>query len=421
MKMSKLAIRTSKERGQEEALSQEILLQSSQLKRHSAGIYSMGHMLVKARNNLITLLRKKMSEVDCVEISLAALQPAKLWQESGRWSIYKDSRQMFTMQDRNDAWFCLGPTHEEMVVDYLRNILVSYRDLPVNVFQISMKYRDEIRTRGGLLRSKEFMMADGYSLHASHEDMAEEYLRMKRVYHEFFAELGLVTLPVKAVNAEMGGRVSEEFMVIADIGEDKLLYDSETKLALNVEVLELPQEMENLRRQYPNLSFERLERKSCIEVGHIFQLGTYYSKSMEACFVDADGKKKPYFMGCYGIGINRTLATCLEMNCDKYGLVWPKAIAPYSAIIIYTNENRDAAVAYYEALCKKGIEVLLEDREIRFGEKLKDAKLLGIPYLLIFGKNYASGKIEVEERVSGKKLFLSYKELVCLLKDELLS
>ncbi|MBP3285252.1 MAG: hypothetical protein J6M02_07135 [Clostridia bacterium] len=416
MKMSKLAIRTSKVRGQEEALSQEILFQSSLLKRHSAGIYSMGPLLVKSRNKLIELLREKLSDADCVEISLSSLQPARLWQESGRWNVYKDSRQMFTLQDRNDTWYCLGPTHEEMVVDFLRNILVSYRDLPVNVFQISMKYRDEIRTHGGLLRSKEFMMADGYSFHTSFEDMAEEYLKMRKAYSEFFATLGLATVPVKAVNAEMGGRVSEEFMVICDIGEDKLLYDEATGLGWNMEVLEIPQERDALRKRYPDLCFETLRRRSCIEVGHIFQLGTYYSQGMNACFIDRDGKKKPYFMGCYGIGINRTLATCLEMNCDEKGLVWPEKIAPYSAVMVYAEEKRAEAFACYEALRKRGAEVLLDDRAMRFGEKLKDAKLLGVPYLVILGKKAPEGTMEVEKRVNGEKCFLSFEKLADLLK-----
>jgi len=170
--------------------------------------------------------------------------------------------------------------------------------------------------------------------------------------------------------------------------------------------------MEVLKERYPRLRFERLQRKSCIEVGHIFRLGTYYSERMNVSFVDADGVRKPYFMGCYGIGINRTLATCLEMNCDEQGLIWPKRIAPYSVIVVYCEEREEEAVHCYEILKWSGISVLLEDRKIRFGEKIKDAKLLGIPYLVIFGKNTAEGTAEVEERVNGRKESMDVTDLV---------
>ena len=416
MKMSKLAIRTSKTRGMEETISQEILFQSGLIKRHSAGLYSMGHLLVKAQNKMEALLRDKLTEAECAEFSFSTLQPEQLWKESGRWDLYKESRQMFTLSDRKGNAYCLGPTHEEVVVDYLRNILVSYKNLPVNVFQISKKYRDEIRTRGGLMRSKEFLMADGYSFHANAEDMMEEYLKMKNVYMAFFAELGLLALPVKAANAEMGGRVSEEFMVICDVGENKLLYDKVYNMGLNAELLENPHMMEDLRGNYPELVFEKLEKKPCVEVGHIFQLGTHYSEKMCAYFTDVVGKKVPYFMGCYGIGLSRSLATCLELNCDKDGLNWPEKIAPYLAVIVSVEEREEEALRVYELLRKNRVEVLLEDRPLRFAEKLKDARLLGIPYLLILGKNGMRGKVELEKRKNGKKIEMDVESIIRYLR-----
>lgn len=414
MRMSKMGVKTRRERGNEEALSQEILLQSTQLKRHSSGIYGLGNLLVRARNKVIDIVRKNLEAYDCAEVSLPVIQPRFLWDASHRWDTYANSRLMFTFTGRNDNWYCLAPTGEEIVFDFIKDNILSYKDLPINIFQIGLKYRDEIRIHGGLMRSKEFMMKDGYSFHVSQDDMIREYMSMRECYSKIFEEMNLKVTPVKAVSAEMGGKVSEEFMCFSDIGEDTVLVDDVHGIALNVEVIEHPEMIAELKQTYPSFDETNLRKVHCIELGHIFQLGKFYSESMGGFFTNANGQKEPFYMGCYGIGINRTLGAICEVNCDDAGLVWPISIAPYKCAIIYVDGLAEDAESIYELLKANGVEVIIDDRcSLSFGAKLKDAKLLGFPYAIIIGKKYKETKeIEIERRIDGGKLFIEEKEIV---------
>lgn len=417
MRMSKLGIKTRKERGNEETLSQEILLQSTQLKRHSSGIYGMGTLLVKARNNIIDVVRKNLNKYECAEVSLPIVQPRILWDESGRWDTYSKSKTMFTFQGRNEEWYCLAPTGEEIVFDFIKNNIKSYKDLPINIYQIGLKFRDELRIHGGLMRSKEFMMKDGYSFHASSEDMVREYARMRECYKQIFKELGLKVTPVKAVSAEMGGKVSEEFMCFCDIGEDKALTNEDKSIALNTEILDYPDLIEDFKKANPTIDFHKLTESRCIELGHIFQLGTFYSQKMGGYFTDANGKNQPLYMGCYGIGINRTLGAICEVNCDNDGLCWPVSIAPFKCDIVYLNDKKDFAEEIYNKITQAGIDCVIDDREtVTFGSKIKDAKLLGFPYLIIIGKNCNNNEIEIEVRKTNEKLFVNCEQLISTLK-----
>ena len=417
MLMSKMGIKTRHHRGQDEALSQEILFQSTQLKRHAAGIYGMGNLLVRARNKIMEIIRKNLENYECSEVSLPIIQPKNIWEASGRWSTYADSKQMFTFEGRNGE-YCIAPTGEEIVLDFIRENIVSYKDLPINIFQIGNKYRDEIRVRGGLLRSKEFLMKDGYSFHANKEDMVREYNSMKECYMKIFSDLGLNAIPVKAVSADMGGKVSEEFMCPSPIGEDKVLMDEKSGIALNTEVLEYPEMLEEIKQDNPEFRTDNLKEVPCIELGHIFQLGRFYSENMNGYFVNASGKKEPYFMGCYGIGVNRTLGAICENNCDEEGLIWPKSVAPYKCVIISTPENSDDSEKLYADIKSKNIDVVLDDRADTLGSKIKDAKLLGFPYMIIMGKKYSKEHLlEVEARKTREKSFLNLNELINLISD----
>ena len=417
MRMSKMGIKTRHHRGNDEALSQEILFQSTQLKRHAAGIYGLGNLLVRARNNIMNVIRKNLENYDCSEVSLPVIQPKSIWEASGRWSTYAENKQMFTFEGRNGE-YCLAPTGEEIVLDFIRENIASYKDLPVNIFQIGNKYRDEIRVRGGLLRSKEFLMKDGYSFHASKEDMVIEYNCMRECYMKIFSELGLNAISVKAVSADMGGKVSEEFMCPSPVGEDKVLMDENTGIALNTEVLDYPEMLEEIKQDNPEFDINNLKEVSCIELGHIFQLGKFYSENMNGYFVNAQGKKESYYMGCYGIGVNRTLGAICENNCDEEGLVWPESVAPYQCVIISTPENINDAEKLYSEMKLKNIDVVLDDRGASFGSKIKDAKLLGFPYMIIVGKKYIQEKLfEVEVRRTSEKLFLNFEKLISLIKN----
>lgn len=416
MKMSKIGIKTRHHRGSDEALSQEILFQSTQLKRHAAGIYGLGNLLVRARNNIINIIRYHLESYECAEVSLPIIQPKSLWESSGRWNVYADSKQMFTFSGRNGD-YCLAPTGEEIVLDFIRENIVSYKDLPVNIFQIGNKYRDEIRVRGGLLRSKEFIMKDGYSFHAGEEDMVREYNSMRECYMKIFSDLGLDVIAVKAISAEMGGKVSEEFMCISDIGEDKVLMDSENNIALNTEVLEHPDILNDIKESNPNFDLDNLKEVACIELGHIFQLGKFYSESMNGYYTNSEGKKEAYHMGCYGIGVNRTLGAICENNCDENGLIWPESIAPYKCVIVPAAEFIKESEKLYSVLKDNNIDVVWDDRDITFGSKIKDAKLLGFPYMVIVGKKYAENNMfEMENRKTSEKHFLNADELISFLK-----
>lgn len=415
MKLSRTCVKFNKFRGSDEFISQEILFQCSQLKRHAAGIYGLGHFLLKARNKLIEILRNNLEAFGCAEISLPVLQPKALWQASGRFKTFTSNNQMFTFKGRNGVC-CLAPTGEEIVLDFVKNSVVSYKDLPINVFQIGNKYRDEVRVRGGLLRSKEFLMKDGYSFHASFEDMVREYGLMKQCYKKIFADLSLEVVIVKAVNNEMGGKISEEFMTISRTGEDKILIDKKSQIALNVEVVENENLLKNLSSEFENFSIDDFEEINCIELAHIFQLGTFYSEKMDGLFTDFDGLKKPYFMGCYGIGVNRVLGAVCEVNCDEEGLKWPRALAPYKAAIIYLPKLKNEADKVYKNLLENKVEVVLFDSYDSFGSQMKNAKLLGFPNVIILGKHFIEhAELEIEIRSNSEKVFLDVENLVSFL------
>lgn len=412
-----MGIKTRHFKSEEEAIYQEILFQASQLKRHAAGIYGLGNFLIKARNKIVEIIRKNLEDFGSCEISLPVLQPKFLWEESGRWETYCSSGVMFNFSGRNGE-YCLAPTGEEVVVDFAKQNIVSYKDLPINIFQIGNKYRDELRVRGGLLRSKEFLMKDAYSFHASFDDMVLEYESMKKCYFKIFSDLNLDVVAVKAISGDIGGKVSEEFMCFSEIGEDKIYINKDKTLALNQEVLENQAALEELKKVYPNLDINSLEKKNCLELGHIFQLGQLYSKKMDGFFVDETGEKKPYYMGCYGIGINRVLGAICELNRDEQGLIWPKSVAPYQCVIIYNNENQNSAEELYLKLKQNGVEVVIFDKEATFGSKIKDSKLLGFRYIIILGGKFSeSGLFEVEKRVDSTKLFLKDDELIKFLKE----
>lgn len=342
------------------------------------------------------------------------LQPKALWESSGRWEKYNQSGQMFYC-DMPNGTYCMAPTAEEAMLDFVQSMVRSYKDLPINVYQIGAKFRNELRSRGGLLRSKEFTMMDAYSFHASQEDLAREYEHMRNAYLDIFQQLGLNVIPVKALNGDMGGNYSEEFMCLSESGEDTILVNADHTLAFNSELLELENASEYLEKNYGiKADLSSFHEEHCIELGHIFQLGQKYSESMGATFANAENKNVPFYMGCYGIGVSRTLAAICENFCDKDGLCWPLNIAPYKVHIIYADKEKESdATDLYNYLLWNGVEVVLDDRSLTFGSKIKDWKLFGIPYVVIVGKSYTGdGYFEVEERSTGTKHRLHHTEIL---------
>ena len=404
---------------------QDILLQTGQLVQYGTGLYAYNNIPLLVRRNVEKIIVEKLNNHGCIEVLLPTLQPEKLWKDSGRYSHYVDDGTMFTIQT-DKGGFCLAPTAEEAMVEFAREKLKSYKNLPVTFYQIGEKYRNEIRARGYLLRGKTFPMMDAYSFNSSEEDLAKTYDNIREAYLEIFNELGLEVLPVVADNGAMGGKKSEEFMLLSPIGEDTILYDEKTKTALNTEILERENYEEYLREEYNITDISKLEKRKAIELGHIFQLGTKYSETMNGTYIDREGKQSLYYMGCYGIGVSRTVATIYEESVLKndngkvQGFVLPESVAPYKLQIIPKMDNEEKvkeAEELYKKLSENNIESILDDRKIdSIGAKIKDCKVLGTPYMAILGDKVENGKVELENVKTGEKEIINIEELINKLK-----
>lgn len=400
---------------------QDMLIQTGQLEQFSSGIYAYGHIPYLVKKNIDSVIVNVLSKYGCSELSLPLLQPENIWKESGRLDKYIADDVMFRcMTDKGN--FCLAPTAEEAVVSYAKNRLFSYKQLPVTYFQIGPKFRNELRARGYLLRGKTFDMMDAYSFGKNQEDLDNEYNRMKRAYLEIFETLGLKAQPVGADSGNIGGSKSEEFMCISDIGEDNILFDEKTGIAFNSELLDKEDAKEYLGKTYGIKDLENLKTRKAVELGHIFQLGDKYAKTMNATYVDENGKQQYYVMGCYGIGVSRTLAMIYEKsiirgkNNEFNGISLPLNIAPYSVYIIPKlddNEKTNKSTEVYQLLLEKCIPVLYDDRtELSIGAKIKDSKITGTPYVVVFGRTLDQGYVEVENNSTGEKLNMTIDEFI---------
>lgn len=423
MKLSQSGIGTMRINNLDEMYpAQDILLQSGQLVQYGTGIYGYSNILMLVKRNLEKIIEEELNKVGCIEVQLPTLQPESIWKLSGRYEKYIEEGVMLTVES-DKGNFCLAPTAEEAVVEFAREKLKSYKHIPVTYYQIGEKYRNEIRTRGYLLRGKSFLMMDAYSFDATPEGLDTSYNKVRNAYLNIAKRVGLNIIPVVADNGSMGGKKSEEFMLISPIGEDTILYDEETGTALNTEILEREDYKEYLSNEYGITDISKLKETKSIEIGHIFQLGTKYSESMKAGFIDNDGKEKPYYMGCYGIGVTRLLAAIYEKSIIKdengkvVGISLPKEIAPYKLQIIAKLENEEKAKEankLYEMLEGKAI---LDDRTaVSIGAKIKDCKILGSPYMAILGDKVENGKVELENTLTGEKQIVTLEEAVNIVK-----
>ena len=399
---------------------QDILLQTGQVEQYTSGIYAFGHIPYLVKKNIDSIICRVLTKYGCSELSLPILQPEKIWIDSGRLSHYVDGGVMFRSLNKNGN-FCLAPTAEEAVVAYAKSRLTSYKQLPVTYFQIGPKFRNEIRTRGYLLRGKSFDMMDAYSFGRDYNDLDVQYEKMKKAYMEIFNELGLDVQPVGADNGDFGGKKSEEFMCISNIGEDTILFDTVTGQAFNQELLERPDHKQYLLDVYGVKDTDSLTTKRAVELGHIFQLGDKYSKAMGGTYVNSNNSLSHYVMGCYGIGVSRTLAMVYEANAivknDKVeGVALPLNIAPYKLYIVpKTDDEAKYAVAndIYEKLNANGVSVLIDDREdLSIGAKIKDSKITGTPYVVVCGKSIDNGILELENNKTGEKTEIKIDEFV---------
>ncbi len=397
---------------------QDTLLQTNQLVQYGTGIYAYNNVPLRLRQNVESVIRGVLDKYGCIEILLPTLQPTKLWEESGRLAKYIEEDVIMPVETDNGK-FVMAPTAEEAVTEFVRGRITSYKNLPVILYQIGEKYRNEIRTRGYLLRGKTFPMMDAYSFDLNAEESAKAYQNIRKAYLEIFEILGLKVQPVAADSGAMGGNLSEEFMLESPIGEDTILVDKETGIAFNTEILEREDADEYLREKYGIKDKNNVEAKKSIELGHIFQLGTKYTESMNAKYIDQEGNEQLLYMGCYGIGVSRTVATIYEENVvtgkngEAKGISLPVSVAPYLLQIIPKEEKREIAQNLYNELMEANVPVILDDRaQGMLGAKIKDCLMLGTPYMLVIGDKQEEGKFEVENSKTGEKQIYTKEELI---------
>ncbi|OGL46156.1 MAG: proline--tRNA ligase [Candidatus Schekmanbacteria bacterium RBG_16_38_11] len=552
MRWSKYLIPTLKEDPTEaEVISHKLMLRAGMIRKLSAGIYNYLPLGYRVIRKIEEIIRQEMNRAGALEVLLPAIQPSELWIESGRWELY--GKELLRIKDRSDRDFCFGPTHEEVITDLVRKEVKSYRQLPLNLYQIQTKFRDEIRPRFGIMRAREFTMKDAYSFDADDKGAEVNYQKMHEAYCKIFERCGLKFRPVEAETGTIGGSFSHEFMVLADTGEETIASCNKCQYAANIERAEIGGEQikdqkskiksndlelrelktvdtpglkaveevaaflkrekkdliktliyeadgepvaalirgdceinenklkkvlgckeiklagdemvervtkspkgfagpvglsgirimadwsvkgmansvtgaNSLDKHYINVNIGRdftvkefydlrvsKENDPCpkctgrlvftkgIEVGHIFKLGTKYSESLKATFLDQEGKEQLMIMGCYGIGVGRAMAASIEQNNDEDGIIWPMPIAPFHVLILPLNTNHketlEISERIYKGLLDKGVEVLLDDRDERPGVKFKDSDLIGIPLRITIGeKSLKEGKVEIRER-----------------------
>lgn len=562
MKQSKVFIPTMRDVPSEaEAQSHRLLLKSGLIKQSTSGIYSYLPLATRVLNNITAIVRQEMERIDSVEILMPALQQAELWEESGRWGAY--GPELMRLQDRHGRQFALGPTHEELVTSLVRNELKSYKQLPMTLFQIQSKFRDEKRPRFGLLRGREFIMKDAYSFHADEASLDQTYQDMYYAYSRIFERVGINARPVVADSGAIGGSHTHEFMALSAIGEDTIVYSKESDYAANIEKAEVVyepnhkhtaekalekietpnvktaqeladflgrpvdeivktmifkvdgeyimvlvrghheindiklksyfetdnielatqyeivnlvganpgslgpvldkeikiyadnfvQDLNNLVvganedgyhlinvnvgrdfkvDEYGDFRFilegEKLSDGSGvahfaegIEVGQVFKLGTKYSESMNATFLDNQGKAQPLIMGCYGIGISRTLSAIVEQNHDDNGIIWPKSVSPFDLHLISINPKKDDQRELADQLYAKfndKFDVLYDDRQERAGVKFNDADLIGLPLRIVVGKRASEGIVEVKERLTGNSEEVHIDDLMTVISNK---
>ena len=415
MYFSKLFVPTVKEDPSDaELISHKLMVRSGMIKKTAAGIYSWLPIGLKVLKKVEEIVRKNLNNFDAEEILMPMVQPAELWKESGRYGEY--GKELLKFDDRSNRGFVLGPTHEEIICEIFRSHPKSYKDLPVNLYQIQTKFRDEIRPRFGVMRSREFLMKDAYSFDIDEKGLVKSYGKMKDAYISIFDEIGLDYRIVKADSGNIGGDVSEEFHILADSGEDLIAVSDSSDFAANVEVLNYDKDPSELEGKKSPDGKGKLKIKRGIEVGHIFQLGQKYSQAMNVGVKDMNGNSIHPFMGCYGIGVSRIVAAAIEQNHDDKGIQWPDKITPFGVNIICLDPESDEIMKVcseiYSILKKSGFDPLLDDRDIRAGIKFKEHELLGIPYSIIIGpNNFKNTKLEFGIRAQNEKIDMKLDDI----------
>lgn len=401
---------------------QDILIKLGELYQYESGIYGYGNLWTKLERIVENIIIEELDKVGCIQVEFPKLQPRKIWEQSNRWNMYtKDGDIMFTLSN-NLGEYGLAPTAEECATLFGANRLSSYKNLPAIYYQIGEKFRKEIRTRGYLFRPRTFVMMDAYSFDKTEEDMKNTYNLMHQAYINIFNRLGIDIIPTISDNGVIGGKIAEEFQASTKLGEDIILYDENQKIGINKEVLGF-ENRDDYLRQLNITDIEGLKEINSVELGNNFQLGTKYSESMNVYFKDEEGNDKPYYMGCYGIGLGRIIACLIENNVIKIenkvkGYVLPYNIAPYKVQIIYNENNKEEAENLYKKLCDNNISAIIDDREnLTIGNKINDVYVLGTPKIIILGNKFDGIHYEVEDAKTNATNKIQISDIIDYLRN----
>lgn len=417
MRQSHLFTKTRKEAPKDEvSKNAELLIRAGFIHKEMAGVYSLLPLGLKVMNNISNIVRGEMNALGAQEVTLTVLQDKDLWMKAGKWDD-KVVDNWFKTKLKNETEVGLGYSHEAELTNLLKDYVRSWRDLPLYVYQIQTKFRNEARAKSGIMRGREFLMKDMYSFSRTAEEHAAFYEKAKAAYFNVYRKVGIGEQTY--ITSSSGGsfsKFSDEFQTITDAGEDTIYICEKCKQAINEEIFKDVSAC-------PTCGNKELTKKKAVEVGNIFNLGVNFSEPLELSFVDEAGEKKTVIMGCYGIGIGRLMGTIVEVFADDKGIVWPDAVSPFAVHLIAIPDKEGKVKHYadkiYKELVDKGVEVLYDDREARAGEKFADADLIGIPYRAIISeKTMAAGKIEAKHRKTGEASMVDEAEfLKCAIDD----
>ena len=420
--------------------SHQLMIRSGMIKQESAGIYSWLPLGIKVLKNIEKIIREEQVRAGAIEILMPTLQSSDLWNESGRYDGYGE--EMLRVIDRHDRTLIYGPTNEEQVTEIFRKYIRSYKNLPLNLFHIQWKFRDEIRPRFGVMRGREFLMKDSYSFDLDEDSAKKSYYKMFVAYLKTFQRMSLKVIPVSADSGPIGGSLSHEFSVIAPTGESEIFCDKNLlDLDINKKSYsnddEITQTVEDYLsfysatdEKYNESDFNKNVEKNNqisgrgIEVGHIFSFGDKYSKPMKASVVNIDGKNSNVYMGSYGIGVSRLVATIIECFNDDNGIIWPISVAPFKVNIINLKNNDEEClkkcIEIHDLLENQGIETIFDNRDESAGRKFSDADLIGVPFQLIVGpRELKNGNVELKNRKTDAKEILSFDSAINKIKNKI--
>ncbi len=414
MKTSKLFTTTSKEIGDEiKSRSHQLLVRGGFINQEMAGVYTVLPLGYKVLSKIENIVRQEMNSIGSQEVLMPALHPKDNWIKTKRWNnldvLFKVKSQW------GNTEYALGPTHEEIIVPLVGKFLSSYRDLPISVYQIQSKFRDEKRAKSGIIRGREFRMKDMYSFHENPEDLSLYYEKVKKAYINIFKKCGIDSKVTKASGGSFTKKYSHEFMAISEAGEDLIYSCNSCSYAENSEVSELKE-----KTQCPECKKGEITISKAIEIGNIFDLGEKFSKDFNLFYTDKNGVKKIPVSGCYGIGTTRLIGAIAEVNNDEKGIVWPNSVAPFQVHLINLSENKQETNLLYDSLIKNNIDVLHDDREDKnVGEKFADADLIGTPIRIVISEKTLKNKTaEIKKRNSEKIELVLLSELTEKLKNE---